>query len=144
MFCIHTITASSGKPLLPVARPPHLRRYRVYVPVRTAGYQLRQTCAATVPSDVYSENSHLRSRLCPFRSASCTVSPSLPKAMPTYYENGRITRLPELRLPDLPIFLPIRDARLSPQLSSTGRSICVGSRAFPVWEVMAAAITVGL
>ena len=63
MFCIHTITASSGKPLLPVARPPHLRRYRVYVPVRTAGYQLRQTCAATVPSDVYSENSHLRSRL---------------------------------------------------------------------------------
>ena len=100
MFCIHTITASSGKPLLPVARPPHLRHYRVYVPVRTAGYQLRQTCAATVPSDVYSENSHLRSRLCPFRSASCTVSPSLPKAMPTYYENGRITRLPELRLPD--------------------------------------------
>ncbi len=54
--------------------------------------QLRQTCAATVPSDVYSENSHLRSRLCPFRSASCTVSPSLPKAMPTYYENGQITR----------------------------------------------------
>lgn len=74
MFCIHTITASSGKPLLPVARPPHLRHYRVYVPVRTAGYQLRQTCAATVPSDVYSENSHLRSRLCPFRSASRTVS----------------------------------------------------------------------
>ena len=33
---------------------------------------------------------------------------------------------------------------LKDQLSSTGRSICVGSLAFPVWEVMAAAITVGL
>ena len=63
MFCIHTITASSGKPLLPVVRPPHLRRCRVYVPIRTEGYRLRQTCAAIVPSDVCLENSHRRSRL---------------------------------------------------------------------------------
>ena len=33
---------------------------------------------------------------------------------------------------------------LKDQLSSTGRSICVGRRALPVWDVMAAAITVGL